>query len=68
MSSIPRANALKLAEKARDMGAEALRGLLEQNDAGRWTVGHIGVEGWLSRYERLVTGAAHGAVLEPPEA
>ena len=51
MSSIPRANALKLAEKARDMGAEALRGLLEQNDAGRWTVGHIGVEGWLSRYE-----------------
>ena len=23
--------------------------------------------GWLSRYERLVTSAAHGAVLEPPE-
>jgi len=23
--------------------------------------------GWLSRYERLVTSAAHGAVLEPPK-
>ena len=23
--------------------------------------------GWLARYERLVTSAAHGAVLEPPE-
>jgi hypothetical protein len=23
---------------------------LEQDESGRWTVGHIGVEGWLSRY------------------
>ena len=50
MPSIPRANALKLASIARDAGAEALRGLLEQDESGRWTVGHIGVEGWLSRY------------------
>lgn len=50
MPSIPRASALKLASTARDAGAEALRGLLEQDESGRWTVGHIGVEGWLSRY------------------
>ena len=51
MSPIPRANALKLASTARDLGAEALRGLLEQNETGHWTVGHIEVEGWLSRHE-----------------
>jgi hypothetical protein len=51
MPSIPRANALKLASQARDAGAEALRGLLEQDESGRWTVGHIGVESWLSRYQ-----------------
>lgn len=61
MSPIPRANALQLASAARDLGAEALRGLLEQNDNGRWTVGHIEVEGWLSRhegYELVLTVAA----------
>jgi rubrerythrin len=51
MPPIPRANALQLASTARDLGAEALRGLLEQNEAGRWTVGHIEIESWLSRYE-----------------
>ena len=51
MSPIPRANALKLASDARDAGAEALRGILEQDSSGRWTVGHIGVESWLSRNE-----------------
>jgi rubrerythrin len=51
MSSIPRADALKFTSTAREMGAEALRGLLEQNEAGRWTVGHIEVESWLSRLE-----------------
>ena len=51
MSSIPRANALKFASTARETGAEVLRGLLEQNEAGRWTVGHIEVESWLSRHE-----------------
>ena len=51
MSSIPRASALQLATDARDVGAEALRGILEQNDLGRWTVGHIEVESWLSRHE-----------------
>jgi rubrerythrin len=51
MPAIPRVNALRLASNARDLGAEALRGLLEQNADGRWTVGHIEVESWLSRYE-----------------
>ena len=51
MSTIPRASALRLASSARDLGAEALRGLLEQNESGRWTVGHIEVESWLSRHE-----------------
>jgi rubrerythrin len=51
MSPIHRATALKLASNAREMGAEALRGLLEQSEDGRWTIGHIGVESWLSRHE-----------------
>jgi hypothetical protein len=51
MSAIPRAGALKLASAARDLGAEALRGILEQDENGRWTIGHIEVESWLSRYE-----------------
>ena len=51
MSPIPRAKALQLASTARDLGAEALRGLLEQKEDGRWTVGHIEIESWLSRYE-----------------
>jgi hypothetical protein len=60
MSAIPRASALKLASAARDLGAEALRGILEQDEAGRWTIGHIEVESWLSRYEgqELVLTAA----------
>lgn len=51
MSSVPRASALKLASTARDLGAEALRGTLAQNEVGRWTVGHIEIESWLSRYD-----------------
>jgi hypothetical protein len=60
MPPIPRANALQLASTAHDLGAEALRGTLEQNSAGRWTIGHIEVESWLSRYEgqELVLAAA----------
>jgi rubrerythrin len=50
MSSIPRASALRLASAARDLGAEALRGRLGQNDAGRWTVGYIEIESWLARH------------------
>lgn len=50
MSPIPRASALRLAGNAREAGAEALRGLLEQNEEGRWTVGHIEIESWLSRH------------------
>jgi hypothetical protein len=51
MSPIPRTAALQLASDARELGAEALRGLLEQGEDGRWTIGHIGVESWLSRHE-----------------
>lgn len=51
MSSVPRANALKLASTAHDLGAEALRGTLDQDESGRWTIGHIDVESWLSRYQ-----------------
>jgi rubrerythrin len=50
MSPIPRANALKLASTAHDLGAEALRGLLEQDESGRWIIGHIEIESWLSRH------------------
>lgn len=50
MSPIPKASALKLASTARELGAEVFRGILEQNAAGRWTVGHIEVESLLSFY------------------
>jgi rubrerythrin len=62
MSSIPRASALRLASTAHDLGAEALRGVLEQNEEGRWTVGHIGVESWLSRYAGQEVVLAVGAI------
>ncbi|MFN2167187.1 MAG: hypothetical protein ACK2U9_13105 [Anaerolineae bacterium] len=57
---MPRASALKLASDARDLGAEALRGTLEQNEDGRWTIGYIEVESWLSRYagQELVLAVA----------
>ena len=60
MSPMPRASALKLASDARDLGAEALRGTLEQNEDGRWTIGYIEVESWLSRYagQELVLAVA----------
>ena len=60
MSSIPRANALQLASTARDLGAEALRGTLEQNEDGHWTIGYIEIESWLSRYagQELVLAVA----------
>jgi rubrerythrin len=51
MSPIPRATAVRFASTARDLGAEALRGILEQNESGRWTIGHIEVESWLSHHE-----------------
>jgi hypothetical protein len=49
MSSIPRADALRLVSAAHNAGAEALRGLLSLNESGRWTVGHIEVESPLRR-------------------
>jgi hypothetical protein len=42
---------MRLVSAGRDIGAEALRGILEQKADGRWTVGHIEVESWLSRHE-----------------
>jgi rubrerythrin len=60
MTAIPRASALKLASTAHELGAEALRGTLEQNEEGRWTIGHIEIESWLSRYadQELVLAVA----------
>ncbi|MFC2031643.1 hypothetical protein ACFLWA_13065 [Chloroflexota bacterium] len=51
MSAVPKASALKLASTAHELGAEALRGTLDQDESGGWTIGHIDVESWLSRYE-----------------
>jgi hypothetical protein len=50
MSPIPKASALRLASSAHELGAEVLRGILEQNESGHWTIGHIEIEAWLSRY------------------
>jgi hypothetical protein len=50
MSPVPRVSAQKLASTAHSLGAEALRGLLTQNEAGRWLIGHIEIESWLSRH------------------
>jgi hypothetical protein len=50
-----------LASVAHDIGAEALRGTLARNEAGRWMVGHIDIESWLSRhadYEVVLAVAA----------
>lgn len=62
MSAIPRANALKLASRAHDLGAEAIRGTLTRNEAGRWTVGFIEVESWLSRHDGLEVVLAVAAI------
>jgi rubrerythrin len=60
MSPIRRADALRLASAARELGAEALRGTLEQNEDGRWMIGYIEVESWLSRHagQEMVLAAA----------
>jgi rubrerythrin len=60
MSPIRRADALRLASTARELGAEVLRGTLEQNEDGRWMVSYIEVESWLSRHagQEMVLAAA----------
>jgi hypothetical protein len=60
MPPIPRASALKLASTAHELGADALRGVLEQNEVGRWTIGAIEIESWLSHHagHELVLAAA----------
>jgi hypothetical protein len=62
MSAIPRASALQLASTAHDLGAEALRGTLSKNKAGRWTVSFIEVESWLSRHDGLEVVLAVAAI------
>jgi len=48
MSPTSKANALRLASLAHEIGADALRGVLQQNAEGRWTIGHAEIEAWLS--------------------
>jgi rubrerythrin len=50
MPPIPRASALKLASTAHELGADALRGTLEQNEAGHWTIGQVEIDAWFARY------------------
>jgi len=50
MSPTSKANALRLASVAHELGAEVLRGTLQQDEAGRWTIGQIEIESWLSRH------------------
>jgi rubrerythrin len=64
MSPIPKASAQQLTSAARELGAEALRGRLERNEAGRWMVGHIEVESWLSRHQGLEVVVAVAAIDE----
>ncbi len=67
MSSTSKGNALKLASTAQELGGEALRGTLEQNEAGRWTISYVELESWLSRYagQELVVAVA---AIEPESA
>jgi hypothetical protein len=60
MSPTSKGNALKLATTAHELGGEALRGTLIQNEAGHWTIGYVEIESWLSRYagQELVLAAA----------
>jgi len=37
-------------QHGQELGGEALRGTLEQNEAGRWTLSYVELESWLSRY------------------
>ena len=69
MSSIPRDDAQRLASAARELGAEALRGTLTLNEAGRWSIGFIEVESWLSRHDgQEVVLAAAAIDVETPMA
>lgn len=67
MSSTSKGNALKLASVAQDLGGEALRGILERNEAGNWTISYVELESWLSRYagQELVIAVA---AIEPESA
>jgi len=67
MSPTSKGNALKLASTAHDLGGEALRGTLEQNEAGHWTLSYVELESWLSRYagQELVLAVAPSSLTPP---
>jgi hypothetical protein len=50
MPSTSKANALKLASLAHEVGADALRGTLRHDEEGHWSVGFTEIEAWISRY------------------
>ena len=50
MSPTSKANALRLASLAHEVGADALRGTLRQNEEGRWTISFTEIESWLSSH------------------
>lgn len=53
MPSTSKANALKIAGLAHEVGADALRGTLRQDASGHWSVGFTEIETWLSRYSGM---------------
>ena len=50
MPSTSKANALRLASLAAEIGADTLRGMLRQDEEGRWIVGFTEVGPWLARH------------------
>ena len=64
MPTTSRASALKLASVAYEIGADALRGTLKQNESGRWSIGPIEVESWLARHAGLELVLAAASIQE----
>ena len=48
--ALSKVNALRLASKAIDMGAAALRGPIRLGEEGQFTIGDRNLSEWLSRY------------------
>ena len=49
--SIRKASVLELATHAYELGAGVMRGMLEKNQAGSWTIDGIAIDEWLSTYK-----------------
>jgi len=60
MSPTSKGNALKLASTAHDLGGEALRGTLEQNESRHWTLSYVELESWLVALCRPGAGVGRG--------